>query len=434
MTGTVTQNNITTSACDLLLTNDTNVGILGFGAPDPALGSGSRCFRKAGFLGCFKDDAARDVFGTQVNTNSSSVADCRVKCASFKYFAIQNNDDCHCSAAPPSYEKLADSDCAICASDGTFNTQRCGGAYRNAVYISYGDDIKWGGGKGRQYFADSPDDPVNTTSVSTVFSSSVPTSVTQLHVATTRGLRYPGKYRLCYDARALFGNAAASSPTYALLNFAIRGPKSVGFHYPAGSKSPQFSSYYDNPYRDFVFEIGSVSDLSVQKFDLSIDFVDFDAYPHSDPDALLFLEEGCAAGHTGLAQSWLFEATNVSATAGKVRLNSIGVKLGPKTLTSASTRVEICYRLVDGGGGGGYAFVGAFNVSSGYLWDQVGNYTAIGAVAEDPGAYRIGTGEQLAVQVGVIVEEIRDLTFFSAVPVPLGIVVHAKVNESNSVC
>eukprot|EP00928_Gymnodinium_smaydae_P026900 TRINITY_DN20977_c0_g3_i1.p1 TRINITY_DN20977_c0_g3~~TRINITY_DN20977_c0_g3_i1.p1 ORF type:complete len:1480 (+),score=208.35 TRINITY_DN20977_c0_g3_i1:109-4548(+) len=92
----------------------------------------------SGYLGCYLDDAARDL---KVGPSTSAprgmiygTATCRDACRGFRYMALQDGGLCFCGdayATDARYARQPDSDCGTrCAGE----QERCGGRWRNAVY------------------------------------------------------------------------------------------------------------------------------------------------------------------------------------------------------------------------------------------------------------------------------------------------------------
>ena len=84
------------------------------------------------FVGCYKDDADRDL-SVYIGTEYDHV-ECDSACKGYAYFALQYGDECFCgdSYGTPEdlYPRLPDGDCqrtGYCAT--------CGGGWANAVFI-----------------------------------------------------------------------------------------------------------------------------------------------------------------------------------------------------------------------------------------------------------------------------------------------------------
>jgi len=77
------------------------------------------------YIGCFVDDAKRDL--DKMIGRGNTVETCRAKCAGYKYFGLQDGDQCFCGKSyntASQYKRVADSQCQ----------SGHGGPYRNSIY------------------------------------------------------------------------------------------------------------------------------------------------------------------------------------------------------------------------------------------------------------------------------------------------------------
>lgn len=99
--------------------------------------TGRRPAGQSAFVGCFIDDANRDLEqGPGASVYGNTVASCTVSCNEYSHFAMQNNGQCFCGNAystEPQYSERPESECGTaCAGE---HSGHCGGPWRNAVYI-----------------------------------------------------------------------------------------------------------------------------------------------------------------------------------------------------------------------------------------------------------------------------------------------------------
>merc|ERR1712048_719334 len=102
--------------------------------------------RNAKYLGCFVDDAARDLRAGP-RRYGYSMGSCAQACSSFSYFGLQNGGWCACGnsyATAPIYSERPRNECDIGFVGG-------GGAWRNAVYENTETRTTWSDSKSGAY-------------------------------------------------------------------------------------------------------------------------------------------------------------------------------------------------------------------------------------------------------------------------------------------
>jgi len=93
------------------------------------------------YLGCYVDQATRDVPDPPTSFYPANVAGCLNYChyaKGTKYAAIQNGNECRCGNSYGTYGAAPASDCNHQCTDDTLNA--CGGGYRNSIYKVSGDN------------------------------------------------------------------------------------------------------------------------------------------------------------------------------------------------------------------------------------------------------------------------------------------------------
>jgi len=95
---------------------------------------------EAEFVGCFVDDAARDMgtmVGTTQDSSTNTFALCRARCGNSRYMSLQFGGECFCSnsyGTGPQYVQVDESQCNVNQEPCSSHSHNCGGEWRQAIY------------------------------------------------------------------------------------------------------------------------------------------------------------------------------------------------------------------------------------------------------------------------------------------------------------
>ena len=89
------------------------------------------------YIGCFVDDAARDLGAMQPGGASYTFATCRSQCAGSEFLSLQYGGECFCAneySTAAQYVQVADSLCNMVREPCTSSSHNCGGTWHQAIY------------------------------------------------------------------------------------------------------------------------------------------------------------------------------------------------------------------------------------------------------------------------------------------------------------